>query len=188
VPFPDLSSRVSLADLATFGEPKSGSRDDTQAYLFNLIAGAPGGLVLDWADAAKLAGEGEFGKAFIKAVPAKIVADIAKAVKGYTDRDLTETDAVIQALGARSVRAANEGETKGEAIATNKKLEEERKALTRQYINATSQGELLKIKARILAHNAQAKETNHPRQSVGTKGLDAIRAKEKARRDKIQGE
>jgi polyhydroxyalkanoate synthesis regulator phasin len=188
VPFPDLSSRVSLADLATFGEPKSGSRDDTQAYLFNLIAGAPGGLVLDWADAAKLAGEGEFGKAFIKAVPAKIVADIAKAVKGYTDRDLNEGDAVIQALGARSVRAANEGETKGEAIATNKKLEEERKALTRQYINATSQGELLKLKARILAHNAQAKETNHPRQSVGTKGLDAIRAKEKARRDKIQGE
>src|SRR5215207_2022918 len=104
-------------------------------------------------EAAQHASRGEYSDAFIKTFPAKFVADTAKAVKGRVNRDLTKTEAVIQALGARSVRAAEEGEVTGGKVAMSRKMEEERKLLTKQYIAAGTQGELIKIKARILTHN-----------------------------------
>ncbi len=187
VPFPDLSSRVSLADMWTFGEPKSTDRQGAQAYLFNLVGGAPASLALDWMEAGKHASNGEFQDAFIKMFPAKFVADTAKAVKLRGQRDITDAEFVIQALGARSARMAEEGEQVGGRVAISKKLEDERKQLTREYISAGSQGELLKIKARIVAHNRQAEETKNNRQRVGTTGLDAIRADKEKKRAALQG-
>jgi len=188
IPFPDLSKRVSMSDMWMFGEPKSGDREGAEAYLFRLLGGAPASLVLDWADAGRHAADLELGKAFIKAVPAKFVADTAKAIKQRGDRDINTTEAFIQAAGARSARMAEEGEKTGAAIAIGKKLEDQRKKLQRQYIEAGSAGELLKIKARIVAHNRQAEEAKKSRQKIGTKGLDAIRADKEKRRAALQGD
>jgi hypothetical protein len=188
IPFPDLSTRVSMADMWLFGEPKSGDREGAEAYLMRLIGGAPASLMLDWMEAGRHAADGDLGKAFIKAVPAKFVADSAKAISQRSDRDINTAEAFIQAAGARSARKAEADEEKGSAIAVGKKFEEERKRLTREYIQAGSAGELLKIKARIIAHNKRADEAKKGRQKIGTKGLDSIREREKKRRDALHGD
>jgi hypothetical protein len=74
----DLSSRLSLADMMLFSEPKSNKREDVLAYLAGLAIGAPGGMAMDWLDAIHLAGDGEFVKALTKMIPAKIVDDTLK--------------------------------------------------------------------------------------------------------------
>jgi hypothetical protein len=188
IPFPDLSSRVSMSDMWLFGEPKSGDREGAEAYMFRLLGGAPASLMLDWADAGQHAADGDLGKAFIKAVPAKFVADTAKAVTQRVNRDITTSEAFIQAAGARSARMAEEGEKTGANIAIGKKLEEERKRLQRQYLEAGSSSELLKIRARIVIHNKQADEVKRTRQKIGTKALDAIRADKEKRRAALQGD
>jgi hypothetical protein len=81
----DLSSRLSLADMMLFSEPKSNKREDVLAYLAGLAIGAPGGMAMDWLDAIHLAGDGEFVKALTKMIPAKIVDDTLKGVKGRVD-------------------------------------------------------------------------------------------------------
>jgi hypothetical protein len=184
----DLSSRVSLSDMWLFGEPKSNDRQGAQAYLFNFVGGAPASLLLDWAEGLRAAGEGDFGKAFIQMVPAKFIADTAKAVKGRYNRDITTPEAALQVAGFRSGRMAEEGEKVGEKVAINKKLEDERKQLQRQYLEANTEGERMKIKSRIIAHNNQAKETKNNRQMVFVKSLDSIRADKEAKRRALQGD
>jgi hypothetical protein len=172
----------------TFGEPKSTDRQGAQAYLFNLVGGAPASMTLDWMEAVKHAGNGEFQDAFIKMVPAKFVADTAKAVKLRGQRDINDAEFVIQALGARSARMAEKGDETGGKVAITKKLESERKQLTREYLDAGSASERLKIKARIVAHNRRAEETRNNRQRVGTTGLDAVRANREKERAALQGD
>jgi hypothetical protein len=188
VPFPDLSTRVSLSDMWTFGEPKSTDRQGAMAYLFNLVGGAPASLALDWMEAGQHASRGEFQDAFIKIVPAKFVADTAKAVKLRGQRDITDAEFVIQTLGARSARMAEKGDEVGGKVAISKKLESDRKLLTREYLAAGSASERLKIKARIVAHNRRAEETRNNRQRVGTTGLDAVRADKEKERRALQGD
>jgi hypothetical protein len=186
----DLSSRLSMSDMWTFGQPKSFESDQIKAYLANLILGAPGGLMVEWAEAARHAGNLEFQDALIKAIPAKFIADTAKAVKGVTSqgKPISNVEAAMQVVGLRSGRLAEEGEQIGAKIDVSKKLEAERKQLGRDYTEASSQGELLRIKSRIIAHNARAKETGNMRQMVYLKTLDRVRTENADKRRRIRGD
>jgi hypothetical protein len=181
---------LSMSDMWTFGQPKSFETDQIKAYLANLILGAPGGLMVEWAEAARHAGNLEFQDALIKAIPAKFIADTAKAVKGVTSqgKPISNVEAAMQVVGLRSGRLAEEGEQIGAKIDVSKKLEAERKQLGRDYTEASSQGELLRIKSRIIAHNARAKETGNMRQMVYLKTLDRVRTENADKRRRIRGD
>jgi hypothetical protein len=186
----DLSSRLSLADMMLFSEPKSNKREDILAYLAGLAIGAPGGMAMDWLDAIHLAGDGEFVKAITKLIPAKIVDDTLKGVKGRTDpgvdTPLDTKEAMLQAFGFRSARVAEKGYDTGEQIAIGKKLDDEAKKLKRAYVTASSAGEALRIKSGAIAeHNRRAEEAGKPKLKVSTKGLDAIRAKKASEREAL---
>jgi hypothetical protein len=188
IPFPgghgvDLSTRLSLADMWTFGEPKSNDREGLQSYMFQFLGGAPGSLVLDWMDGARAAGEGEWMKAATLMIPNKFVSDVAKAAKGARTGDITAGEAISQAVGFRTGRMAEEGEKIGASIARQKQLEERKKQLSRAYINAETKGELAKIKAQIIAHNKT--KGVEMKQKVFTGGLDNVRRKNEERRRAI---
>jgi hypothetical protein len=190
----DLSSRLSLADMWTgFEEPKGTTKDDYMAYFGQLALGAPGSLAADWITGSKDMVDGNFGKAFEKLVPVKVVADLAKAVRAYGDPTanipITGPEAILQGIGLRSGRMANRGEEIGKKIATQKDLEKDKKELNSMWMGATTKGEELKAQVRIAEHNKRVekiygKSGRAAQLKVHIKGLNKAkdeRAQERAR-------
>lgn len=188
----DLSTRVSLSDMWIYGEPKSMDRDGVSAYIGNLVAGAPGSLVLDWWDGLKAAGNGDFGKAAIQMIPNKFISDTLKAVKGRADpgvaQPITLPEAALQSFGLRSARMAEKSYETGGNIAERKKMDEEKKALTKQYLLASSKSELARVKAKALEHNKKAEENGTPTLKVFIKSLDTRRGEKASERAALLGE
>lgn len=189
----DLSSRLGYSDMFTFSEPKTMDAEGMHAYLWRLFAGAPGSVVSDFGSAIGDAGNGEFTKAFIKMVPAKVVADIAKAARGRFDattkEPLNNAEAVLQAIGFRSARVAEHGEEVGAKVSLQKKLQAKAKELNAAYLSATTKGELAKIKGQILAHNRVVEEAKAGlrQKAYSPKTLDRIRDEKRARREALVG-
>jgi hypothetical protein len=182
----DLSRRLSLADMVTYGEPEDYDKEGIQAYLTQFIFGAPGSMIFDWQKGLQNAAEGEWLKAMSTMLPVKVLSDTAKAARGWTNRDMTTTEAVKQVAGFRSRRLAEEGFQTGAKIADTQKATEEAKALKRRYINAGTKAELMKVKAQITAHNKKTEKMG-ARQKVFTSSLDRIRAANEAKRRKLMG-
>lgn len=116
----DLSSRVGLDSLITFGEPKSDKKNDVKAYVLDMVAGAPGSLVGDWMAGANAIGTGDVGKAAELLVPLKFASDSIKAYRQATEgkktdagRQLAEPytmgEALVRAAGFTPQREAEEG-------------------------------------------------------------------------------
>jgi len=180
----DLSTRLSLADMWTFGEPKSNDREGLTAYTAQFLLGAPGSLVVDWAQGLQAASKGEFGKALGLMLPNKLLSDFTKSAIKYNDREMTLPEAVVQTIGVRPRRQAVESEEIGRRIDEKREKDQQAKDLTQAYLNARSRGELTKLKAQIKKHN----ETATLKQKVFVKSLDNIRAQnEKKRRDLTGG-
>lgn len=76
----DLHSRVGANSLITFGEPRSDKENDVWAWVAQVAAGAPGGLVADWLKGANDMSNGDYADAFEKMIPMKALSD---AVRGY---------------------------------------------------------------------------------------------------------
>jgi len=153
----DLSQRMSLADMWLFGEPKGDSSESMQAYMFRQAVGAPGGYLLDVRDAAVLASEGEFAKAFGKFIPVKFIADFTKAAYGYSEAkyEVPEKRAVsgagelaFNALGFRTGRQAELGRERGVAIRERQDQQKEFKKLQKQYYSARTKGDMAKAIAK----------------------------------------
>ena len=153
----DLSQRMSLADMWLFGEPKGDSSESMQAYMFRQAVGAPGGYLLDVRDAAVLASEGEFAKAFGKFIPVKFIADFTKAAYGYGEAkyEVPEKRAVsgagelaFNALGFRTGRQAELGRERGIAIRERQDKQKEFKKLQKQYYSARTKGDMAKAIAK----------------------------------------
>jgi hypothetical protein len=188
----DLHSRLSLADMWTFGEPKTNDREGALAYFGQLVAGAPGSLLMDWGSSLYDAANGDFAKAAEKIVPNKFIADTIKSVRGYADPSvsipLTVTEAaIIQPLGFRSGRMARKGDEIGAKIATDKQLKDDQKQLKGAWVNAITKGEQLKVQVRIAEHNKRAEQAKKPMLKVYTKGLDRIKTERARERDQLQG-
>lgn len=190
----DLSSRLSLADMWTFGEPNSGDRKDTLAYVGQMLAGAPGGMLLDWVDGIKDAGNGDYAKAFERMVPNKLIADITKGMRGRLDPQaktpMTADEAVVQAIGFRPSRVSEKGEELGARIALQKKTEAAKKQLQDRYLTASSKGELLKLKGQIVAHNKLVEQNKLGLRSktLAITTLDKIRKENASKRRALIGD
>ena len=151
----DLSTRLSLADMFLFGEPRDFSQDGTQAYLWRLAVGAPGGYIADLVAASNNLSDGDTAKAVEKIIPFKIISDTAKAVNKYRSGDYNAAEAGVQAFGLRPASAARKSEEIGDAIAKKQQDQQMRKRLEKRYMNA-SPSERKSIVADIKKYNATA--------------------------------
>jgi hypothetical protein len=167
----DLSTRLSLADMWTFGEPKKADdRDSTMAYVAGLILGAPASMVGDWRDAVSHMREGEWAKASAKGIPIKFVVDFAKAINA-DDMNLAERG--VQAIGIRPASAARKSEEIGAGVDKSVKHDTAYKKLSRQYRNAKTEGERARLMGLIREHNAQPGLS--ARNKIHTKSIDRYR-------------
>lgn len=190
----DLSSRVGLSDMWLFGEPKMYDRQGTLAYFGQLLMGAPGGLILDWSEGLKAAGSGDFAKSFELMMPVKFIADTASATRGRFDPNskavLSTGDAVLKSIGFRTAAAVERGFEKGKTIQVSKDMNAKARELEKDYLQATTAGERVKIKARILTHNREMneKKLGLKQKALSPKTLDGIRERRKAERSQITGD
>jgi hypothetical protein len=130
-------------------------------------------------------------------IPAKFLVDITKAVRGRMNRDITTGEAVAQAVGFRSGRAAEAGRETGDDISASKKRMDAKKDLQRRYI-AADPSELPALKREITKHNDQmvtgsSSSSGKPfklplTQRVFTSSLDKVRAGKEAKRKALVGD
>lgn len=78
----EASGRFGLDSLMTFGAPKSQKDADIKSFLFDTMAGAPVGYLLDQVKAVQALAKGDVATAIEKASPLRTVSDITKAVVG----------------------------------------------------------------------------------------------------------
>jgi hypothetical protein len=140
----DLSSRVSLADLWTFGEPKSSDRNDLLSYGAAWALGAPGSLALDWLQGVQEAGKGNYLKAAELLLPVKTLADLTKATRQYGEGRATGLEVPLNVIGLRSARQANEGEAFGDKKRAGERKEKVFKELRQQFFDAKTAGDRAK--------------------------------------------
>ena len=152
----DLSKRLSLADMWTFGEPKKYDKDGAQSYLFNLAFGAPGGTTIDILMGAKDVASGEWGTGLAKMIPIKMIADGMRAANGYSEGKVTNAELVANTLGVRTGRQAEKSREIGANIRRQQDIEKSYKDLSRQYLRAKTAGERAVLRARIVEHNKEA--------------------------------
>lgn len=152
----DLSKRLSLADMFTFGEPKKYDKENLSAYAFNLAFGAPGGTVMDVVDGFRKVGDGEWATGLAQMLPIKVVADTLRAANGYSEGKVTEVERVMNIFGVRSGRQAEKSEEIGSNIRKMQDMEATYKKLSRQYMRAQTAGERTLLRARIAEHNKVA--------------------------------
>jgi hypothetical protein len=157
--------------------------------------GAPGAMALDWRDGIEKFGKGEVLKGMERMIPAKLLVDFTKAVRGRMSRDITTGEAVAQAIGFRSGRAAEASREVGDQVTASKKRMDAKKDLQQRYIAATSQSELASIKREIDKHNAQMVTNSDGvtfklplTQRVFTASLDKVRSGKEARRKALVGD
>jgi hypothetical protein len=117
----DLSSRVGLDSLLTYGEPRSMKDNDIKTYLFNTVAGAPASMVVDQIAMMQLMSQGEYLKGAEKLPIAKAGVDIIRATRLTTEgkvsssgretmAPLTPFEAIAKGIGIRPAREAETSE------------------------------------------------------------------------------
>lgn len=171
----DVSARMSQADMWSGFMPDKLDREGLTEYMGSLLLGAPGSTLFDWFDATRLAFDGEFQKALEKAVPIKMVSDTMRGIDAVSSGKMTPVEGAVKSIGFQPSRIANIEDDKGADIRESTKVSDERKKLFKDYINATSPGDLAKIKARIREFNA-AQPNNGRKLSI--KSLEKLRQKE----------
>jgi hypothetical protein len=146
----DLSSRVGLDSLTSFGEPKTDKEADVKKWLFDTLAGAPVALVGDWVKGANALMTGDFTKAAEQMVPVKFAADSIRAYRQFTEGKKSATsqretmspytprEAAMRALGFTPAREAETGAERSSFYGKQTKAKEERSALMAKWVVAKS--------------------------------------------------
>lgn len=117
----DLSSRVGMDSLLTYGEPRSMKDNDIKTYLFNTIAGAPASMLVDQITMMQMMSQGEYLKGAEKLPIAKAGVDIIRATRLTTEgkvsssgretmAPLTPGEAILKGIGIRPAREAETSE------------------------------------------------------------------------------
>lgn len=146
----DLSTRVGLDSVTSFGEPKSNKDTDVKSWLFDTLAGAPAALVSDWIKGANALTAGDFTTASEKLVPMKFAADLIKAYKLSTEGKKGSTgketlapynarEAITRAMGFTPAREAEEGAKRSAYYSAQKRYTEERSGLITAWVSAKPQ-------------------------------------------------
>ena len=167
----DLSQRLSLADMATFGEPGDYERDGVDAYLMRTIAGAPYSTIYDMRKGVQDLVNGDWGKAAERIIPVKVISDTFKAANKFSEGKIKPEEAVMNVFGVKSGRQAEENRKLGNDRRAREKIETSHKELTDAYLKAKTAGERIKVRAQIVEFN----KTAPLRQKVFPNSLDKVR-------------
>ena len=144
----EVSGRMGQDSLLTFGSPKSEKANDIKAWLFDTMAGAPAGYLLDQVAAAQALAKGDVPTAIQKASPVRAVGDIAKAVSGVAgprvaengreiNPALTPWEATVRAVGFTPSSVAENGALRRQVASESKKVGGERTSLINAWVEAS---------------------------------------------------
>jgi hypothetical protein len=115
---PSLGHRMGFDAGLLNDEPKSASGGDIMSWVGKNVAGAPGGMLMDWLDGMHSLESGDFQKASEKFLPGSL-KDFAKAYRlgttgvqagGKTIRPASYGDALLQTLGFSGVERERQTE------------------------------------------------------------------------------
>ena len=143
----DLSSRVGMQNLSTFGEPRSADKQDFSAFLWDTVAGAPAGLVGDWFRGSQALMNGEFGEAAQRFSPVKMLTDAIKSYRTTSEGKKTAAgyvsmtpygigEAAIRTLGFTPAREAETSEARNYFYSATKRASAERNSLMQDWFQA----------------------------------------------------
>jgi hypothetical protein len=143
----DTSSRQGINSLLTMGAPRSDKANDLKSFLFDTMAGAPAGLVLQEAAGIKALLAGDLGTAADKLIPLKAARDINRAVTGAMgpklDKNgrpvmdtLNPAEALAQGIGFTPAKKAEGFEMQEAYRGDQAKLNGDRRALTNKWVTA----------------------------------------------------
>ena len=144
----EASGRFGLDSLMTFGAPKSQKDADIKSFLFDTMAGAPVGYLLDQVKAVQALAKGDVATAIEKASPLRTVSDITKAVVGAsgdkkgptgktTQQQFSAWDTAVRAAGFTPSSAAEMGAERGTIARQSKKLSADRSELVNAWVDAS---------------------------------------------------
>lgn len=176
----DLSTRVGMGDMLTYGEPRSGKEADVKTWLFDLLGGPAVGYAGDLASGMADVIDGDVAKGVNKIVPMKVLADLGKAMQGGSRGTMSEEDAVLRVLGLTSASQARQNTEKWRGI----KEKQESRAVVGELIgdllSARTTEEIREAVRAIEKHNAKL-EKDDPSRITGLKSLLARRQAEAAK-------
>lgn len=147
----DLSGRMGMDNLLTFGKPMSDKPNDIKSWLFDTIAGAPIGMLFKGYEGIKAFAQGDYEKTIDNLVPIKAVRDVARAGFGYAGgkldrngRQLMEpysaSEAAVQAMGFTPARKAEDYEERAHFNEQKYERKSERSSLVKDWVTATPEG------------------------------------------------
>lgn len=159
----EVSGRMGLDTLLTHGSPKSQKAADIKSWLFDTMAGAPAGYLLDQVAAAQALAKGDLPTAIEKASPLRVISDVAKAVHGAAaprtndagkkiQEQLTPYQAAVRALGFTPAAVAEQGAMRGTVARAQKAASTERASLINAWVNAKP-GDKLEAWKRVQSYN-----------------------------------
>lgn len=145
----DISSRVGLDSLTSFGEPRSQKEADVKSWLWDTLSGAPVSLIGDWVKASNQLMAGNFEKAAELGVPIKTFADSMRAYRQATEGKKSQTsgkqtmtpytpyEAAVRTLGFTPAREAEEGARASYFYRNQARDKQDRQNLMNQWVNAS---------------------------------------------------
>lgn len=159
----DLNSRVGMDNLITFGEPRSTKEADEKAFLFNLIAGAPGGTLYNMKSGIQDLMQGDIAKGLEKVIPFKTVAD---AIRAGREPNMSVQETVLKVMGLNPGRLAREGLENRREASTAQEAKDARNKLISRYIDARGPAQVAKVKSQIREYNAKLPKNDRNRISL----------------------
>jgi len=166
----DLSSRMGLSDLTSFGQPRENTLDAWNSWLWRTVSGAPAGLVSDLVRGANKIATGDIDEGVELMIPFKTVADgittyrLATEGKrsGVTGRQtldpLTGPEAFIRSLGFKPAREADTLERDNAYYTVKKERMGQRQQLVSKWLNAKDGDERSGVWKQIVKYNAGVDE------------------------------
>ena len=144
----DMSSRVGLQDLFTFGEPRSADQQDLKSFMWDVVGGAPVSLAGDWFKGSQALMNGEWVEAAERFTPIKVVADAIKSYRVTSEGKKTEAgyeslapysmgEAAIRTLGFTPARESETAEARNYFYSATKRASAERNSLMQDWYQAS---------------------------------------------------
>lgn len=174
----DLSGRVGLSSILTFGEPRSGKEADEKAWLFDTLGGPTVAMGWDMKDGIEEIIAGKWEQGLQKVIPFKTITDTLKAARGAEGGTFNEQDAVLRVLGLTSARQARLGEEKRREIDEASGSKDQRNKIISDFVNAVNEEERRAAWRRAKEFNANLEEGER---GLTLDYLTRLRAKERAR-------
>jgi len=159
----DLSSRVGLDSLTSFGEPRGRKDSEVKSWLFDTVAGAPISLAGDWVKGANAFMTGDFQKAAELAIPIKMLSDWLRAYRQGTEgkksaasgretmTPYTWPEVGIRAMGFTPAREAEQGQKASSFYRNQARDKDKRQELIKNWVTAKPSGKASAMKAAIAA-------------------------------------